>query len=409
MNILVINHYVGGLKYGMEYRPYYLAREWVKMGHQVTLIGASFSHLRLQQPTVDRDFVEETIDGIHYVWLKTPVYQSSLTRIKNIFVFIRKLWRYSEKISKLVQPDLVIASSTYPLDIYPSRKIAKISRAKLCYEVHDLWPLSPMVIGGYPKWHPFIVVMQMAENYAYKYVDNVISLLWNAEQHMREHGLAEGKFKCIPNGYCKADWECVNLEERLPEAHEVLFEKLKNNIIVGFAGGFAASGSLDTLIRAAMLLKKETNLSFVLVGKGIEQGNLEELVKKYSLSNVFFLPAVAKIQVPLVIKYFDIAFIGGVHSILHKYGTSANKLTDYMLSAKPIVQAVDEQNSMVERVRCGICVEAENARAVANAILKLIHMSEKERSDMGRKGSVYVRDNLEYGILAKRFIEEVNM
>lgn len=132
-------------------------------------------------------------------------------------------------------------------------------------------------------------------------------------------------------------------------------------------------------------------------------------MKKYSLSNVFFLPAVAKIQVPLVIKYFDIAFIGGVHSILHKYGTSANKLTDYMLSAKPIVQAVDEQNSMVERVRCGICVEAENARAVANAILKLIHMSEKERSDMGRKGSVYVRDNLEYGILAKRFIEEVNM
>ena len=47
MNILLINHYMGGLKYGMEYRPYYLAKEWVKMGHQVTLVGASFSHLRI--------------------------------------------------------------------------------------------------------------------------------------------------------------------------------------------------------------------------------------------------------------------------------------------------------------------------------------------------------------------------
>ena len=31
MNILLINHYAGSPQYGMEYRPYYLAREWVKM------------------------------------------------------------------------------------------------------------------------------------------------------------------------------------------------------------------------------------------------------------------------------------------------------------------------------------------------------------------------------------------
>lgn len=46
MNILLINHYAGGLKYGMEYRPFYMAREWIKMGHSVTIIGADFSHLR---------------------------------------------------------------------------------------------------------------------------------------------------------------------------------------------------------------------------------------------------------------------------------------------------------------------------------------------------------------------------
>ena len=408
MNILLINHYMGGLKYGMEYRPYYLAKEWVKMGHQVTLVGASFSHLRIQQPvvTTNKDFEEETVEGINYIWIKTPAYESTFARIQNIFVFVCKLWKYSRKISEFVKPDLVVASSTYPLDIYPARKIAKTAGAKLCYEVHDLWPLSPKLIGGYSSWHPFIIVMQLAENYAYKHVDKVISLLWNSEQHMREHGLAEGKFKCIPNGYCKEDWENLNLKEEIPQTHKLLFKQLENKIIVGFAGGFAASGSLDTLVKAAALLKEHDNLAFVFVGKGPEQEYLEKLVKERSLANTFFLPAVKKIQIPRIVAYFDVAFIGGIHSFLHKYGTSANKLTDYMLSAKPIIQTIDEPNSVIERVKCGICVEAENERLVADAILELTGMTREKREKMGEGGRKYALENLEWGILAKQFLDE---
>ena len=408
MNILLINHYMGGLKYGMEYRPYYLAKEWVKMGHQVTLVGASFSHLRIQQPvvTTNKDFEEETVEGINYIWIKTPAYESTFARIQNIFVFVCKLWKYSRKISEFVKPDLVVASSTYPLDIYPARKIAETAGAKLCYEVHDLWPLSPKLIGGYSSWHPFIIVMQLAENYAYKHVDKVISLLWNSEQHMREHGLAEGKFKCIPNGYCKEDWENLNLKEEIPQTHKLLFKQLENKIIVGFAGGFAASGSLDTLVKAAALLKEHDNLAFVLVGKGPEQEYLEKLVKERSLANTFFLPAVKKIQIPRIVAYFDVAFIGGIHSFLHKYGTSANKLTDYMLSAEPIIQAIDEPNSVIERVKCGICVEAENERLVADAILELTGMTREKREKMGEGGRKYALENLEWGILAKQFLDE---
>ncbi len=32
MNILLINHYAGSPELGMEFRPYYMAKEWVKMG-----------------------------------------------------------------------------------------------------------------------------------------------------------------------------------------------------------------------------------------------------------------------------------------------------------------------------------------------------------------------------------------
>ena len=46
MNILLINHYAGSPELGMEFRPYYMAKEWVKAGHQVLIVGGSFSHSR---------------------------------------------------------------------------------------------------------------------------------------------------------------------------------------------------------------------------------------------------------------------------------------------------------------------------------------------------------------------------
>ena len=405
MNILLVNHYVGSPVYGMEYRPFYLAKEWVKQGHNVTIVGASFSHLRQQNPIVTEDLQIEMVDGIKYRWIKTPIYNSSIKRIINIVVFVHKLLKYAKKLAKEECPDLVIASSTYPVDIYPSRKIARICLAKLIYEVHDLWPLSPMLIGGYSKWHPFIMVMQKGEDDAYKYSDKVISLLWNAEDHMKRRGLAEGKFKCIPNGYLPEEWtdEARNLP--LLKEHKAAFIQLKDKIVVGFAGGFAASGALDTLIDAAALLKNNNGIHFVLVGEGPEKKRLRSRLEKEQLHNITILPAVPKKLIPAVYREFDIVYMGGIHSPLHKYGTSYNKMTDSMLSCKPIIQAIDEPNCVAERLGCGIQVEAENASKVVESIVELANMSAEERFNMGLKGRIYAENNLPWSKLAKDFID----
>ena len=52
------------------------------------------------------------------------------------------------------------------------------------FEVHDLWPLSPMELGGMSKWHPFIMLVQAAENYAYCNADLVISMLPKVREYM---------------------------------------------------------------------------------------------------------------------------------------------------------------------------------------------------------------------------------
>lgn len=267
MNILLIDHYAGGPELGMEFRPYYMAKEWTKQGHRVLLIGATYSHLRKKQPPKG----EQKVNGIDYYWVKTNQYNGNgLGRIISMFVFVFKLMFCLNRIYNGFKPELVIASSTYPLDIYPAQKIARRYKAKLVYEVHDLWPLSPMELGGYSKWHPFIMVMQRAENFAYKYSDQVVSLLPNAIEHMKEHGLMENKFIYIPNGFDEEEWE-NNVEHKFCLHHEFL-QKLKNKgkKILGYVGGHARSNALDFLLDAMKMIDDD-EIICVLVGNGQEK------------------------------------------------------------------------------------------------------------------------------------------
>lgn len=409
MNILIINHYAGSPEMGMEFRPYYLAREWVKLGHNVTIIGSNYSHLRSSQPKSDKDLDEEYIEGIRYLWLNTPKYDSSgIKRVFNMLTFVCKLFIYKNKIIKKINPNVVIASSTYPLDIYPAFKIAKKKNSKLVFELHDMWPLSPMLIGGYSKYHPFIWIMQKAENFACRNSDGYISMLGNAEEYLIEHGLKPGKFTHITNGFHEDDW--MNNDEEIPSEHTALFKQLKNenNDIIGYAGGHGPSNALKCFIHAATKFSKYDKVAFVLVGDGPEKRELEKIVEEKKFSHIYFLPPVLKKAIPALLNNFDILYAGGTKSILHSYGTSYNKITDYMLAAKPIIFAVDEPNSLVERVKCGVQIPAENEEEIIKVIKHFLELSLEDRNKMGERGRDYAIKELNYTSLAKKFIDAIN-
>ena len=105
MNILYIEHYAGSDKYGMEFRPFYMAREWVKMGHFVTILAADFSHLRKVNPTVTKDFQSETDSGVEFVWLKTNKYRrNDHMRIFNMMGFMKKVKNTPNSLPKPTDP-----------------------------------------------------------------------------------------------------------------------------------------------------------------------------------------------------------------------------------------------------------------------------------------------------------------
>ncbi|MEA1873465.1 MAG: glycosyltransferase WbuB, partial [Bacteroidota bacterium] len=139
MNILIINHYAGSLEYGMEFRPFYLAKKWKEAGHKVFMLSASYAHTRSTQPSVNHNLESTKISDINYIWLKTPEYDGNgIKRILNMYSFVRKLKRYHQSIAEMTNADIVIASSTYPLDNYSAKRIAKASGGKMNYEIHDL-------------------------------------------------------------------------------------------------------------------------------------------------------------------------------------------------------------------------------------------------------------------------------
>lgn len=162
-----------------------------------------------------------------------------------------------------------------------------------------------------------------------------------------------------------------------------------------------------SLVKSAVELKDHNIIHFVLVGKGPELPNYEKVIEVNQLTNITILPSVPKNLIPAVNKHFDIAYIGGLHSELHQYGTSYNKMTDYMLCSLPIVQSVDEPGSVVERVGCGIRVEAENVFAIAKTVVKLADMSDEERRYIGSKGRAYVEKILSWNRLSQDFLAPI--
>jgi glycosyltransferase involved in cell wall biosynthesis len=402
MNILLINHYAGSPLYGMEYRPYYFARQWKKMGHKVTIIASSFSHVRTIQPRCIKPFTIEIIDNIKYIWIKTPRYSGNgIKRLINMLSFTEQLYLKNLPIEK---PDIVIDSSTYPLTIYGSYKIARKYKTKLIFEVHDLWPLSPIELGNFSKYHPFILILQYAEDFAYKHADKVVSLLPKAKEYMINRGMSPDKFKYIPNGIDISSWRS---SMPLPSKHTQILNKLKqqNKFIVGYAGEHGRASTLEYLIKAAGLLNNNSKIQFVLVGKGPEKKRLQKIVEINDYQNVNFLPPIPKSSIPKLLSIVDILYIGLNQQPLFRFGVSPNKLFDYMMSVKPIIYAIDAGNNPVNDIKCGLTIPPENPQAIVDAILYLYHLPLEKIKDMGKKNKIYIEKHHNYKNLAKEFLE----
>ncbi len=415
MNILYLNHYAGAPQYGMEFRPYYLAREWVRAGHRVRIVAADFSHVRACQPTPRprrRSWLKghwhETMDGIDYQWFVTSAYQGNgIARVFNIVTFLARLAMNIKHIAREFKPDVVIASSTYPMDIWPAIRLARKSRAKLVFEVHDLWPLSLIEIAGMSPRHPFVRVCQWAENTAYRTADLVVSILPNIASHAYNKGLESTRLALVPNGTSIDEWSHSSTQVlRDDVCTAITAARAADHTVIAYAGSHGLPNALDTLLDAALLLREEP-VSFILVGDGHERKRLQARVEKEGLVRVRLFAPIPKAQIPVLLARVDAAYLGAPRCSIYRFGMSTNKMIDYMMAGVPIIYAVEAGNDPITEAGCGLTVSAENGPALADAIRQLMHLSVEQRQLMGDNGKRYALANHMYASLARKFLHAI--
>lgn len=400
MRITLINQYAGGPSLGMEYRPHWMASRWQERHQQVLIVCGDRSHLRhtAQIPTGMSDR-----DQVPFLSLPTTPYRvNGPARFANLLSFNAAL-RASMRRLREFQPDLVVASSTHPLDVRPAYNLARRTGAGFVFEVHDLWPLTPILLGGLSPSHPVIRLMRREEAFAYRHADLVVSLLPGTETYMRARGLPAGRWMWVPNGV--ADQPVVT------GSRSAALEALGKRIaairahypdVVIYAGGHGPSNALDHLLVQAPVAQ-QLGIAIVLVGAGPLKPELRE---RYGHEpNVHFCDAIPRADVADALRLADFAYAGAAPSPLYAFGISFNKIYDYMSAGIPVVENIGAANSPVREAGCGVVADPADPGSLHVALRQMASASPQQRQAWGRSGARYVAEHLRQADLADRMLD----
>jgi glycosyltransferase involved in cell wall biosynthesis len=410
VNIWIVNHYATPPDTPGSTRHYDFARELIKHGHQVTIIASGFNHRTRKEErlTGKQKFRREDIGGIEFIWIKTlPYYKGNdWRRATNMLSYTFLVIPLGLKLKN--KPDVVLASSPHPFAGLAGYTFAKIRRARLIFEVRDLWPQTLVKIGGYSSKHPIVVLLGALEKFLYRRASSIVVLHPKALNYINELGIPVEKITYIPNGVSVGFFSDTGVA--LPEELSRTISSLKSQgkLLVIYAGAFGIANALDTILETARLLqKRETDkIHFLLVGEGPEKPRLTEMAQGWELSNLTFFNPVPKTAIPGFLISGDIAVLAYRNSDLYtKYGMSTNKLWEYMMCARPVVWAINTTVNPVEESKCGLTVPAGDSEEMTKAIIKLAGLSSKERQAMRLRGQKYIIKNHSVTLLAERLLE----
>ncbi|EGR1264336.1 glycosyltransferase family 4 protein [Vibrio cholerae] len=400
--VWIVQQYASTPATGIGGRHYYLGRELVKLGYKVYLIASASHHLLREKPVLNQPFKIETLEeGFYFVWVNMPDYTEahSKQRALNWFLFPWQIQKLARKIAD--KPDAVLSSSPSLIAFLGAQRLAKKFKARLVFEVRDIWPLTLTEIGGYSPKHPFIRLMQWVEDKAYRDSDVVVSNLKNSVEHMAGRGMARDKFSWVPNGFSLDE-----VNQKIPLNHTAAAQLPKNKFIIGYTGTLGVANALQTLVEAAERLQEYTEIAFVLVGAGKEKAALQSLVAEKQLRNIFFIEPIPKVEIQSILSEFDACYIGLTKDPLFRFGVSPNKLFDYLYSGKPIVYGIESgEYKPIEDAKAGLQVPAQAPEQLADAVLSLYQMPAEERLAMGENGRKAALKQYEYGQLANQLIK----
>ncbi len=404
MNIWYISKYATPIKYYFGTRHFYLAEEWINQGHEVSIITSNSSHLTNNLPQFKGTTFIENINGIKTIWLNIfkSKNSSGISRILSWFHFDLLLLLLSKK--QWNKPNVIIISSLSLTTVMPAWILSKIYKAKLVFEVRDIWPLSIIMLGNYSKNNLFIKYLSFVEKFGYEKSNLIVGTMPNLKGHINNLNVQwASKCICIPQGISLNFYE--NQQQQL--ANEYISKWIpENKFIVCYAGTINKNNPLNTLIESANILKSNSKIHFVVLGSGDKKEEIMDMVNTHQLNNVSFPTPIKKNEMLSFLKHVHITF-DSFKSELASYGLSRNKWIDYMYAEKPIICSFDGYQSMINEANCGSFVKFEDATALANCINLYANMSIDEIKKIGSNGKKFLLAKRKFKTLSQEYINQI--
>lgn len=376
MNIWLINHYAVPPKYYPLARQTYFAKYLMAMGHTVTIFAASSVHnSALNLITDDRKWREETVDGVHYVYIKCCDYQGNgLKRIYNICEFA---WKLPGVCKHFPKPDAIVATSMPPTSCAMGVHLGRKWGCKTVAEIADLWPESIVAYGIAGPHNPAVLALRRLEKWIYKKADAVVFTMEGAYDYIVEQGwdkeIPRSKVHYINNGVDLEQFDYNKEHFRVEDAD--LDEPDTFKIV--YTGSIRKVNNLGLLLDAAKCVKNP-RVKFLIWGDGDERAALEQRVREEHIGNVTFKGKVEKKYIPSIVSRADANLLHGTPGVLFRFGISPNKLFDYFAAGKPVLTDFPSKYNPAETYRAGLALTEYSAAAFAEIVERAAAMPEEE-------------------------------
>ena len=334
-------------------RTYEHCCEWVKAGHEVTIITCfpNYPTGKVYKGYKNALFGKtEWMNGMKVirVWSYMTANKGFAKRILDFISF-----SITSFFAGLFQScDIIIATSPQFFTALSGRTLHWFKRKPWIMEVRDLWPDSIKAVGAM-KGNFVLDYFSKEEKWCYQSADKIVVVTNSFKRDIIAKGIPAEKIHVIKNG---ANTELFKPREKSQE----LLDKyhLHGKKVLGYIGTLGMAHKIDFLIDC---IKGSEEYVLMILGNGAEREALEHKITEEQIANVILLDSVPKMEVPEYIALQDAALINLRKSDLFKT-VIPSKIFETAAMRIPILLGVDgEAREIVEEFGAGIYYEPENA------------------------------------------------
>jgi glycosyltransferase involved in cell wall biosynthesis len=395
MHVLYIHQYFATPKGSTGTRSYEFSRRWIQAGHKVTLITGHYDigGLELGKALIQK----QVIDQINVVVVGTT-YSNKQSYLRRIISFL-SFCLFSTYVGlRTKKVDVIYATST-PLTVgLPAIVLKWLKRVPFIFEVRDQWPEIPIELGII-KNRVLIKILLWLEKTIYKNSSAIVALSPGQADGIRKILGQNGKINVIPNG-CDTD-------QFRPDIDGAGIRKMyswEDKFVLIHFGAMGLVNGLDFVIDAAVKLRDNPEILFVLLGEGNQKSALQHRVTELGLRNVEILPSVSKQQLPEVVAAANVVLVIIGNYPIVEYN-SANKFFDGISAGKPVLLNYSGwQRDILEENQAGFGCDLCNLDQFVGKVLYL-HSHRERLAEMDRNARLIAEEKFDRDKLAMQALE----